>query len=122
MTELGISPGCSHIDVFDKHCVEWVTQALDPDGEWARNARELAAKLGDSDGVRENVEAVAEFVNNPGPLMDLREPEGRMARVKSAGRNLTAKAKGVLVHPMQSLHRKGRESPPRPSGAEDKTP
>ena len=34
VAELGVSPGSCHISDFDKHCVDWVDDALNPDKGW----------------------------------------------------------------------------------------
>eukprot|EP00669_Euglena_mutabilis_P010882 TRINITY_DN5584_c0_g1_i1.p1 TRINITY_DN5584_c0_g1~~TRINITY_DN5584_c0_g1_i1.p1 ORF type:complete len:396 (+),score=141.17 TRINITY_DN5584_c0_g1_i1:759-1946(+) len=65
---LGVGPPCVHISEFDRHCVQWVSEALVPGCPWAERAAAVARGLSPSDGIAENAEAVARFVATARPI------------------------------------------------------
>ena len=110
VASLGVSPGCCHINDFEKHCVKWVSSAMEPGNEWAARAQELAKELGSSDGVQENTDAIAKFLKDAEHFVlpetcvldDELETCGHnvvqdsMGKVKSAGQTVYHQTKGVL--------------------------
>eukprot|EP00993_Chasmostoma_nieuportense_P007578 NODE_851_length_1811_cov_8.114014_g796_i0.p1 GENE.NODE_851_length_1811_cov_8.114014_g796_i0~~NODE_851_length_1811_cov_8.114014_g796_i0.p1 ORF type:complete len:434 (+),score=118.99 NODE_851_length_1811_cov_8.114014_g796_i0:432-1733(+) len=68
--QLGVGPPPTHISAFKDVCVDRLNTALDPSGEWATNARQLAQRIqGRScDGVPENVAVIESLLPNLKPV------------------------------------------------------
>jgi UDP:flavonoid glycosyltransferase YjiC (YdhE family) len=121
ISALGVGPVCCHVSEFDKHCVEWVDEALRPGSVWAAKAKELAAGLPKGDGIQQNVEAIERHFRSAVPIQLLdgpmdsppTSPVVRHARglsptpdVIACGRrsSLSKLVPGFLITPGKHLH------------------
>eukprot|EP00667_Euglena_gracilis_P004177 EG_transcript_4196 len=104
--DLGVGPMCCHITEFEKHCVEWVSTALQPGSPWSVRAAELARQLPKDDGIRLNIEAFQKALAQARPI----QPHHDSIDTDSSGHSPLSDPRAASSPPASPAERGGRRS------------